>query len=157
MQGNIPATASTTFRTKSKMLAWFCTFAVAMLLVLTACGGGSTGSGGSTTSNPPPTTAPTATSAPSPTAASGNTKMVTVISGSNGFAFSPASLTVTVGTTVVWQNSTDAPHTVSSDTGNTLNGMLNTGGTYSFTFTKPGTYSYHCNIHPSMKAMIIVH
>ena len=147
-------------RTKSKMLIWLCTFAVGMLLVLTACG-----SGGGTTSNTQPTTAPTATTAPSPTAtavpsptaASGNTKMVTVINGNDGFAFSPASLTVTVGTTVVWQNGTGAPHTVTSDTGSTLNGMLNTGGTYSFTFTKAGTYSYHCEIHPYMKAMIIVH
>ena len=156
MQRNIPVTVSTIFRTKSKLLAWFCTLAVAMLLLLTACGGGSTGGGG-TTNNPTPTTVPTATAAPSPTATSGSTTMVTVITGSSGFAFSPASLTVAVGTTVTWQNSTSAPHTVTSDTGNTLNGMLSTGGTYSFTFTKAGTYAYHCNIHPYMKAMIIVH
>ena len=155
MQRNI--LVPTILRAKSKLLVWLCTCAVAMLLVLTACGGGGTGNGGGTTSNPPPTTAPTATAAPSPTATSANTKMVTVINGKDGFAFSPASLTVTVGTTVVWQNGTGAPHTVTSDTGNTLNGMLSTGGTYSFTFTKAGTYSYHCSIHPYMQAMIIVH
>ena len=158
MQRNILVTASTIVRTKSRMLACFCTLAVVMLLLLTACGGGSTGSGGGSTSNPPPTTAPTptATSAPSPTAASGNTMEVDVTN-NGGFAFTPATLTVAVGTTVTWRNTTSAPHTVTSDDGKTFDGMLSTGGTYSFTFTKAGTYAYHCNIHPYMKAMIVVH
>lgn len=156
MQSNTQMITAPILRTKPRMLAWLCTFAVAMLLLLAACG---TSAGGGTTSNPTPTTVPTptATTAPSPTAASGNTMMVSVINGSNGFAFSPASLTVAVGTTVTWQNTTSAPHTVSSDDGKTFDGMLNTGGTFSFTFTKAGTYAYHCNIHPYMKAMIIVH
>jgi plastocyanin len=82
---------------------------------------------------------------------------VTVTTDSSGkFTFSPASLTVKVGTTVTWRNSTGAPHTVTSDDGTTFNGMLPTGGTFTFTFTKAGTFPYHCNIHPYMKAMIIV-
>jgi plastocyanin len=157
MQRNTQMTTPTILRTKPRMLVWFCTLAVAMLLLLAACG---SSTGGGTTNNPTPTPttapAPTATAAPSPTATSGNAMEVDVTN-NGGFAFTPATLTVPVGTTVTWRNTTSAPHTVTSDTGNTLNGMLSTGGTYSFTFTTAGTYAYHCSIHPFMKAMIIVH
>lgn len=142
----------TVLRTKPKTLAWFCTLAVAILLLLAACG---SSTGGGTTNTPAPTTAPTATSAPSPTATSGNTMEVDVTN-TGGFAFSPTTLTVPVGSTVTWRNTTSAPHTVTSDDGKTFDGMLSTGGTFTFMFTKPGTYAYHCNIHPFMKAMIIV-
>jgi plastocyanin len=30
------------------------------------------------------------------------------------------------------------------------------GGTFSFTFTKAGTFTYHCNFHPSMHGTIVV-
>lgn len=156
MQRNTQMTTPTILRTKPRMFAWFCALIVAMLLLLAACG---SSTGGGTTSNPTPTTAPapTATTAPSPTAPSGSTNMVTAITGSSGFAFSPTTLTVSVGSTVTWQNMSSAPHTVTSDDGKTFDGMLSTGGTFTFTFTKAGTYPYHCSIHPYMKAMIIVH
>src|SRR5438128_1366690 len=136
--------------TKPRTIAWFGTLALAILFLLAACGGSSTNGTGN---NPTPTTAPpTATSAPSPTATTGSTMEVSVITDSTGkFAFSPTSLTVAVGTTVTWRNTTGAPHTVTSDDGSTFNGMLSTGGTFSFTFTKAGTFAYHCNIHPYMK------
>ena len=35
-------------------------------------------------------------------------------------------------------------------------GVLNPGNTYAFTFNTPGTYSYHCAIHPQMRGTIIV-
>ncbi len=157
MQRNTQVTASTMLRTKARMFGWLSALAVVMLLLLAACGS-STTSGGGTTSNSTPTTVPTptATSVPSPTAASGNSMEVDVTN-NGSFAFSPATLTVSVGTTVTWRNTTSAPHTVTSDDGKTFNGMLSTGGTFTFMFTKAGTYAYHCNIHPYMKAMIIVH
>src|SRR5947207_2410474 len=96
-------TQVTILRTKPRMLAWFCTLALAMLVLLAACG---ESTGGGTTSNPTPTTAP------SPTATSGSGMEVDVITGSSGFAFNPTSLTVSVGTTVTWKNTTAAPHTV---------------------------------------------
>jgi plastocyanin len=50
-----------------------------------------------------------------------------------------------------------APHQIASDTmAFTGSQTLGQGGTYSFTFTTPGTYSYHCAIHPFMKGTIIV-
>jgi plastocyanin len=63
-----------------------------------------------------------------------------------------------VGTQVVWTNTTDAPHTVTSDTAGVFGttGNLTTNQTFMFTFTTPGTFAYHCNIHPYMKATITV-
>lgn len=73
------------------------------------------------------------------------------------FAFSPQSVTVAPGTTVVWTQKDSVVHTVTSDTGAwTSSGGLTTGQTFSHTFTKSGTYTYHCSIHPSMTAKIIV-
>ena len=129
------------------------------LVLLAACGG-STGGSGST---------PTPTSGSTPTPTTGGTTATTT--GSNAvtiatdsscsFAFSPATLTVKVGTTVTWTNMTQAPHTVTSDDGKTFdsgsaNPISPSGGTFSFTFTKAGTFTYHCQIHPFMKATIIV-
>src|SRR5689334_8467812 len=74
------------------------------------------------------------------------------------FAFSPASLTVKVGTTVTWTNQDSDAHTVTSDhSGGPLNSKaLNTGGTFSYRFTKAGTYKYLCTIHPFMTATVTV-
>jgi len=75
------------------------------------------------------------------------------------FAFDPSSLTVKTGTVVTWLNQDGAPHTIVSDTGSPAtfsSDSLSTGASYKFTFTQPGTYTYHCSIHPSMKGTIIV-
>lgn len=76
-----------------------------------------------------------------------------------GFAFSPATLKVKVGTKVTWTNRDSAAHTVTADTGDQSglkSSSLNQGDTYSATFTKIGTFSYHCDFHPSMKGNIEV-
>jgi len=84
--------------------------------------------------------------------------MVKIIEANEKYAFSPTTLSIKVGTQVVWTNTTDAPHTVTSDTagvfGTTSN--LTTNQTFMFTFTAPGTFAYHCNVHPYMKATITV-
>jgi plastocyanin len=73
------------------------------------------------------------------------------------FAFSPASLTVPKGTTVTWVNEDSANHQVVSDSqGLFTSNSLPKGASYSFKFDTPGTYPYHCSIHPSMKGTIIV-
>jgi len=73
------------------------------------------------------------------------------------FAFSPKTLTVAPGTTVMWTNKDSAAHTVTSDSGSTLaSGDLSHGKSYAHTFTKAGTYTYHCAIHPYMKATVVV-
>jgi plastocyanin len=73
------------------------------------------------------------------------------------YAYSPATLTVTIGTTVTWTNKDSTTHTVVSTSGNVLNsGNIPQGGTFSFTFTQKGTYEYRCGIHPSMTGKVIV-
>ena len=74
------------------------------------------------------------------------------------FAFAPAAITVKVGSTVTWTNQDADAHTVTSQNGSgPLNSQpLNTGQSYSYTFTKPGTYSYLCTIHPFMTATVTV-
>lgn len=75
------------------------------------------------------------------------------------FAFSPAILTIKTGTTVTWMNQDGAVHQIASDPGTPVafnSGLLDTGKSYPFTFTQPGTYTYFCTVHPSMKGTIIV-
>ncbi len=72
------------------------------------------------------------------------------------FAFSVGSLTVASGTTVTWTNNDAATHTVTADDGSFDSGNIAQGATYSKTFTTAGTYNYHCSIHTSMTAKVIV-
>ena len=72
------------------------------------------------------------------------------------FDFAPMSLTVKAGTTVTWKNLDEEPHTVTSEEGLFRSGGLDEDETFSFTFTKPGTYKYDCSIHPQMHGTIIV-
>ena len=73
------------------------------------------------------------------------------------FAFSPQTITVAPGTTVIWTNKDSVSHTVTSDTGAWPDsGNLATNQTFSHTFTKAGTFPYHCAVHPSMTARVTV-
>jgi plastocyanin len=75
----------------------------------------------------------------------------------NNFAFSPNPLAVPVGTRVVWTNmQTGVPHTVTSDTGLWDSGTVSPGAMFAFTFNTPGTFPYHCNIHPTMHGTVTV-
>jgi plastocyanin len=71
-------------------------------------------------------------------------------------AFSPDTLTVAVGTTVTWENSDSLPHTSTSDDEVWDSGTLESGGEFSFTFEEAGTFSYFCEIHPSMNGSVVV-
>ena len=88
--------------------------------------------------------------------AHGTSRVVKIATSRGTFAFSPQTLKITVGTTVVWKNTTSAPHTVTSDNGTFGSGTIAPGGTFKFKFTKSGTFTYHCSIHPFMTATIIV-
>ncbi len=73
------------------------------------------------------------------------------------FAFSD--LTVPVATKITWVNQDSAVHTVTSDTGQFDSGVgspLSNGDTFSLSFDTSGSFGYHCEIHPSMKATITV-
>ena len=90
-----------------------------------------------------------------PTAgAQGKTMTVNI----KNFAFNPPNITVAPGTTVTWVNNDQAPHTTTATNpaGVFDSGTLQPGQSYSFTFNKPGTYAYHCAIHPYMTGAITV-
>ena len=72
------------------------------------------------------------------------------------FMFSPASLTVGVGSTVTWTNADEEPHTIVSDSGLFRSNAVDTKESFSFKFDKPGTYRFFCSIHPQMVGTIIV-
>lgn len=74
----------------------------------------------------------------------------------SGFAFSPASLTVPVGTTVTWTNNDAATHTATSNTGVFDSKDLTQGKSFSFKFTTAGTYPYVCIYHTHMIGTIVV-
>ena len=73
----------------------------------------------------------------------------------DNFTFSPAELTVKVGTTVTWKNHDDIPHTIVS-AGKFRSKTLDTDDSFSFTFTAAGDYKYFCSLHPHMTGMIKV-
>jgi plastocyanin len=97
-----------------------------------------------------------------PVSTSGNAATITV----QDFSYSPATVTIKAGTTVLWVNNGPSAHTVTSDSGLWDSGTLGTpsgsmgstgygttggttaGGSFQRTFTQPGTYGYHCTIHP---------
>lgn len=74
----------------------------------------------------------------------------------DNFSFSPPQLTVAIGTTVVWVNNDDVPHTVVGAHQEFRSKALDTGDRFSFTFAKAGTFDYFCSVHPMMMGKIVV-
>jgi plastocyanin len=73
------------------------------------------------------------------------------------FTFSPPMVTVPAGTTITWVNDDDIPHTVVSDDKTSFrSAVLDTGGRFSFTFARPGSFGYFCSIHPHMTGRVLV-
>src|SRR2546430_13943093 len=73
-----------------------------------------------------------------------------------GMQFSPATVTIKVGQTVIWANADDRDHTVIAADGSFKSGNLPAGASYSFTFSKKGKFAYGCSYHPRMKGVIMV-
>jgi plastocyanin len=71
-----------------------------------------------------------------------------------------ASVIVKVGTQVIWKNSDSTDHTSTSDVG--VSPAWNTGilvpgqSSAPITFSTPGTFTYHCNIHPMVGEIVVV-
>ena len=101
-------------------------------------------------------TGPSAYGASASTAATTTAATATNAGTIKGFSFQPEVLKVKVGAKVTWTNDDTVAHTVTADTNSFASGNLQPGGSFSFTFTRPGTYAYHCSIHPSMHGSIVV-
>lgn len=122
------------------------------IVVLIIAGGGLLLVGCSSSSKKSSSTTAAASSATTK-GSGGNTVQI------KGFAFGPKSLTVKSGTKVTWTNNDSTDHTVTADKSDpaTFNsGHLGSGKSFSFAFTKSGTYKYVCSIHKSMTATVVV-
>jgi plastocyanin len=74
----------------------------------------------------------------------------------DNFAFAPQRVVVNAGTTVIWINDDDIPHTVASSAKLFKSNALDTKDKFSFTFTTAGAYEYFCSLHPHMTGTIVV-
>lgn len=72
--------------------------------------------------------------------------------------YSPSSIVVVIGinNTVTWTNDDVAPHTVTEKNRLFDSGNMNSGSSFSYTFTNPGTYEYICLYHSWMHGVVIV-
>jgi plastocyanin len=147
---------STVAFSPSARLALLATTAGATL-ALAACGTGATAGSsaeagaaapGSTSTMAPMPSGPAVTPAEAPVA--GDHVAI------RSFAFGPAAITVKPGTTVTWTQQDEDQHTVTADDGSFASSPLTTGQGYTHTFTDPGTYHYHCSIHPFMHGTVVV-
>lgn len=74
----------------------------------------------------------------------------------DNYAFSPKTVTVHPGDTIVWTNKDDVAHTVTALGGAFDSGAIDPGKSYRLKFAKAGTYAYRCAVHPEMRATIMV-
>jgi plastocyanin len=84
--------------------------------------------------------------------AHGHTARLTIAN----YAFTPASLTVTAGTTIRVTNHDSTAHTATARSGAFDSGTLKPGQTTTFTLRRPGVYPYYCQFHAFMTGTITV-
>ena len=92
---------------------------------------------------------------PTPTD-TGNARGNVATAAVHDFLFRPARIEVESGTTIVWMNRGQVVHTVTGDEGNFASGSIEPGEQESITFSRPGTYPYHCTPHPFMRGVVVV-
>ncbi|HYN15308.1 MAG TPA: cupredoxin family copper-binding protein, partial [Terriglobales bacterium] len=80
----------------------------------------------------------------------------TVQAAIDNFAFTPKELRIKTGSTVLWTNKDDIPHTVTSDNNVFASPVLDTNQKFQFTFANPGKFPYFCKLHPMMTGVVVV-
>ena len=128
--------------------------ALLAISALSACGGKA-----ATGPTPASSSTPSAPGASAPGQANPAAASVTIVSDPATIGrFEPASVTIKSGEGVKWVFQDANPHTATADdnTFTTPKAGLTGGKEFTVTFSKPGTYPYHCFIHPSMLGTVIV-
>jgi plastocyanin len=131
---------------------------VALSLGLAACGGGGSGSTSSgaesttATSEESTTETESTESEPAPSGEASKSEKVDIVE----FTYQPDPVVVQVGGKVIWQNQDTAPHTATADDGSFDTGVIEKGKLGSATFKQAGTYTYFCEIHPTMHGTVEV-
>ena len=149
------------------------------MAALAACGSAATPTPSSSTAPPPsvsgsaPASSPAASSpAASSPAASGPAASqasaagcaaapagaaATVNVSIKDFKFNPQPVSAKVGDVVAWKNDDSAPHSATMDDGSCDTDTINVGSSAMLVFSAPGTYTYHCKVHPTqMKGYTVV-
>lgn len=89
-----------------------------------------------------------------------NAVHVSIFPGAGSYAtgYDPDNITIVIGVnnTVIWTNNDNEAHTVTATDGSFDSGNMNAGATFTYTITKPGTYTYICTYHPWMRGYVTV-
>jgi plastocyanin len=72
------------------------------------------------------------------------------------FMFNPMTATIDAGDRVTFVNDDDEAHTATAVDHSFDSEGLDAHASFQHVFSKPGTYSYFCELHPYMKATIVV-
>lgn len=124
-----------------------------VLLVAAACGSNYSSTA---PTSPAPTPVP-ASATPPPSSGPSSSVSIPVNAAVLGTAaFAPDALTIDAGTTVTWTNTDSVAHTSTSDASGWDSGIVAPGGQFSRSFQTPGTFQYHCAIHPGMVGTVVV-
>lgn len=141
-----------TSRTTSRTVAVL----AAALLTLTACrGDDSSGTDGSPSSIEPAATSGATAAIVADDGSDADDAKITI----SRSRFSTTELRVTAGTTVTFVNTDEFAHTVTSSDGTPVpfdSGQFGLDESFEFTFDEPGEYPFFCQIHPTMRAVVIV-
>jgi plastocyanin len=108
--------------------------------------------------SPPPPSSPTppatgATSPAPPSAAPGATAREVVMI---DLDYSPRAVSAAAGDTITWVNRGRAVHTATADGPAFDSGLVAPEGRFTFRASTPGTFAYHCTVHPSMRGTVTV-
>ena len=88
----------------------------------------------------------------------GGADVTITINGMNGSnSYSPSPDTVDVGQTVAWHNADATTHTATANGAAFNTGNISGGSTSAaITMSTPGSFPYHCSIHPTMTGTLVV-
>jgi plastocyanin len=134
---------------------------VALSLGLVACGSSGSDSSSTEAESTPSgqesgsaesTEGETAESETAPSGEAAKSEKVQIVE----FTYEPDPVVVQVGGKVTWQNEDTAPHTATADDGSFDTGIIEKGKLGSATFKEPGTFTYFCEIHPTMHGTVEV-
>jgi plastocyanin len=136
---------------------------VALSLGLVACGGSGSDSTSSEAETVPSgqgseggegqgTDEESTESEPAPSGEAAKSEKVQIVE----FTYEPDPVVVQAGGKVIWRNEDTAPHTATADDGSFDTGVIEKGKLGSETFKKAGTFTYFCEIHPTMHGTVEV-
>jgi plastocyanin len=70
--------------------------------------------------------------------------------------YSPPTIEVNKGDTIVWRNKDPFPHTVTAQNHAFDSGQFGEGKAWKFKANQAGEFTYICTLHPTMKGVLIV-